>query len=229
MISVQVIVQDNSRVILVEVQSAVKNRTGLNKVLAARWADELKDHFRSKNATPNKLGGKRTNFWNGVAADTGVAEVTEDGAVLTVANQAFRLHLHGGTVTPKKAKALTIPIVPEAHGLFARTYETTYGRKLFTISPKVPLLFERSNQATQSLTGQTDGRVRVRGNRPGEMVSKPVRIAARTPIRPVYYLADSVTIERDPEALPPRERVEAALIEEATDFLERSMRKGGLA
>ncbi|WAC18884.1 hypothetical protein OVA24_16760 [Luteolibacter sp. SL250] len=225
MISVQVIVQDNSRVILVQVKEAVKNRTGLNRALATRWERDLKDHFRAKNTTPNKLGGTKTNFWNGVAADTSVAEVTEDGAVLTVANQAFRLHLYGGTVTPKKAKALTIPIVPEAHGVRARDYP----HKLFTISPRVPLLFERSNQATQSLTGQTDGRVRVRGNRPGEMVSKPVRIAARTPIRPVYYLADSVTIERDPTALPPREKVEASLMKAAELFLRIEARKGGLA
>jgi len=225
-ISVSVIIEDNSRTILVEVQGQVKNRAGLNKVLANRWADELKDHFRSKNATPNKLGGRRTNFWNGVADDTGVTGVTEEGAVLTVASQAFRLHLNGGTVKPKQAKALTVPIVPEAHGIFARTYEQKYGRKLFTISPHVPLLFERSNAGTQSLTGKTDGRVRVRGNRPGEMVSKPVKIAARTQIRPVYYLADSVTIDRDEDAMPSRETIEAALIEEATDFLERSMKKG---
>ena len=229
MISVQVIVEDSRRVILVEVKEAVVNRRDLNERLATRWRDELREHFKEKNRIPNKLGGKKTDFWNGIAADTGVAEVSENGAVLTVANARFRLHLYGGTVTPKKAKALTIPIVPEAHGFSARLYEQKTGHKLFTISPKVPLLFERSNQATQSLTGQTDGRVRVRGNRPGEMVSKPVKIAARTPIRPVYYLADSVTIEKDADALPPREKVEAALIEEATDFLERSMKKGGLA
>jgi hypothetical protein len=120
--SIQVKYTDTGRAIVVQVQGIVKNPTGLNTVLADRLADELKLHFRRKNAKPNRLGGLRTNYWNGIADDTGVTKVDAAGATLTIANQTFAIHLHGGTIRPKKAKALTVPLVPEAHGIFARTY-----------------------------------------------------------------------------------------------------------
>jgi hypothetical protein len=206
-ISVNVTATNGLPAVVVKVDGILRNPRGLNRVLAERWLDLMKGHFRDKNATPNALGGPRTNFWNGVASDTGVTDVTETGATITVANQPFRLHLYGGTVVPKKAKALTIPLVPEAHGLMARTYQQKFGRKLFTIGGpgKVPFLFER-----------TDGGV------PG------TKGASRNSIRPVYRLAKRAMIKRDPKALPDVDVVRAALTEEAVDFVERQNRRGGL-
>ncbi len=224
---VTVSITDQGRSVLVTLEGVIKNRRDLNAVLADRWVDLMKEHFQKKNATPNKLGGPRTNFWNGVAAKTGVAEVTEDGATITVASQPFRLHLFGGVVKPKKAKALTIPLVPEAHGLLARSYEQKFGRKLFTIGPKVPFLFERVEGGSESLVNDTDVRTRVRGSKPGEMISKTVRLAGRSPLRRVYRLAKSVTIEKDEEALPDTAEVGRVLSEEAVDFITRQNRKGG--
>ena len=53
----------DSRSLLVEIAGPLQNRRGLNAVLAQRLADELKDHFRAKNAHPNKQGWPKTNFW----------------------------------------------------------------------------------------------------------------------------------------------------------------------
>lgn len=222
MMSIKVSYVGNARAVVVEVQGQIKNLQALNLVLANRWADELKAHFRRKNATPNKLGGKRTNFWNGIADDTSVTGIREDGATLTVANQEFNIHVYGGKIVPKKAKALTIPIVPEAHGLMVRSYERQFGRKLFTIGDRIPLLFERTSRGDRSVIADTNARIRTRGNRP-----KTVRLTARSEIRPVYRLAPFVTIERDPTALPDRAVIERALMEEGGDWIERQLAKGG--
>lgn len=227
MISLSVRYVGSARAVVVELQGNIKNLSGLNLVLANRWADEMKAHFRKKNATPNKLGGKRTNFWNSIADDTSVTGIREDGATLTVANQEFNIHLFGGKIVPKKAKALTIPLVPEAHGLLARSYERQFGRKLFTIGgkaagSKVPFLFERTGSGDRSVTGDTNVRIRTRDNKP-----KTVRLAARSEIRPVYRLAPFVIIKRDPTALPDRAVIERALMEEGGDWIERELAKGG--
>lgn len=43
----------------------------------------------------------------------------------------FMLLADGGTISAKRARALTIPMVPEAHGISAGAYATRYGRRLF--------------------------------------------------------------------------------------------------
>jgi hypothetical protein len=229
-IAVNVTVTNGRPAVVVRVEGIIRNPRGFNRALAERWVRELTDHFIQKNATPNKLGGPRTDFWKGVAADTAVTDVTEKGATITVANQPFRLHLFGGTIVPKKAKALTIPIVPEAHGLMARSYEQKFGRKLFTIGGpgQVPLLFERTAGGDRSLINVTNGRTRVRGSAVGEFRPKTIRLAARTAIRPVYRLAKRAKIERDPDALPPVEKVAESLTRAGTLFLRVEARKGGL-
>lgn len=210
------------RSILVQVTGQLTNRVGLHKVLAAALADQLQGHFRDKNRVPNRMNAPKTNFWNQVANATSVTEVSETGAVVTVAEDRFRIQLFGGDIRPKKAKALTIPLIKEARGLFARSYETKFRTRLFTIKGK-RALFERVGQGGETLDRQTNVRVR-QGKR-----SLTIPLAGGSRIRPVYALVPKVTIKADPSALPPREAIVTRLQEEADDFLTREIRKGGLA
>lgn len=83
------------------------------------------DHFLSMNAVrPNKLGGKRTDYWSRAASETYVSNSGPE-VVVQVRQVGVRRHLLGGPpITPKGTseitgraiKFLTIPIHPSAHG-----------------------------------------------------------------------------------------------------------------
>src|SRR5688572_23363316 len=90
----------DARSVLVEISGPLENRRELNEVLAHRLADELRDHFRTKNAEPNKKGWSKTNFWSQVAAATAVGEITDESATVSVADQRYNIHLYGGTIRP---------------------------------------------------------------------------------------------------------------------------------
>lgn len=116
---------------LVDVKREVADRKELHHVLALRFSDELKAHFRKKNQKPNRLGGSRSGFWLAMAEATAVERADADGARVTVADQRFNIHLYGGRIVPKVAKALTIPLVAEAHGESVASYVRKTGNFLF--------------------------------------------------------------------------------------------------
>lgn len=130
---------------LVDLKQEVRDRRELNETLALRFADELQGHFREKNKTPNRLGGKRTGFWNEMANATAVTGVDADGASVTVADQRFNIHVHGGTIKAKIAKALTIPLVAEAHGESVASYVRKTGNFLFRNKKETVLMEEEGD------------------------------------------------------------------------------------
>lgn len=187
MISVKVTVEDTAaRSFLARVSGALTNRRGLNAALAGRLADDIKAHFGRKNAIPNKMAAPKTNFWQDVADDTMPANITDTGASVLIASDRFRIHLFGGTILPKKARALTIPLVASARGRFARDYEKDTGHRLFRVG---------------NVLAEKDG----------------------SGIRPVYALARSARIPKDPAALPPAAAMTASLQDEADDFIQRTL------
>lgn len=130
---IEVSVKLPSSRIEVTVGTAVRNLRGLNAALASRLVDVLRDHFHKKNALPNSLNGPKTNFWNQIAQATQVLEFSEQGATVAIADQRVNIQIYGGRIVAKAAGALTIPVIPEAHGLFARSYELETGRDLFIV------------------------------------------------------------------------------------------------
>ena len=89
---------------------------------------------------PGKFGAE-------VAAGWEFLETRKDGA--TIGNDAsyYAFKVTGGTITPKRAQKLTIPLVPEAVGRRAADYEIFTGRKLF-IPKGHNALFELIDKAT---------------------------------------------------------------------------------
>ena len=94
----------------------------LAKVLGRAGANTLKKHFRSRNRTPNKLGGTRTNFWSRVAESVQSPVSLPGRIVIHVSHPAIAQKVFGGTITPKKAKNLALPIDPMAHGKSPRVF-----------------------------------------------------------------------------------------------------------
>ena len=71
-------------------------------------------------------GRKKTQWWRKVERNWTVSSATTTSATLSNINtDGFSHKITGGTISAKRAKFLTIPIVPEAHGLSAKTYSKT--------------------------------------------------------------------------------------------------------
>ncbi len=174
-----------------------RNRSGMMRVVGRRGANELKKHFRIRNRTPNKLGGERTNWWQRVADSVQNPTLIGDSGVrITINHLGFALKVFGGTITPKTKSALTIPVDAAAHGRTVATFQQETGIQLF-------LLRKKGGGMSNLLAGLIgDGTVKV-----------------------FYILAKSARQEPDPEALPDQERFEAALIDEADQYLERERQR----
>lgn len=94
--------------------------------LIGRDVSELiRDHLYKKDAQPSKHGGTSTHYYRG-AGDSVHHELTATGTAVNVSQIGIRQRLEGGVITPKTAKALTIPISPRAHGKRAREFIDTF-------------------------------------------------------------------------------------------------------
>lgn len=201
--------------VLVKLERQLANATELHRALGKRLEIELRDHFNTKNNKPNKLGGQRENFWAGVAKATLLKSADKNGATVVIGKREFNVHAYGGPIKPLHAKALTIPLVPEAKGMRAETYERTYNVKLFRIKGR-DILFAKSTRnlgASESLFRSTRG-----NHRTGSTM-----YAARVAIRAVYALKKSVTIPRDPDALPNEVKIREAFTEVVDDYFSEQI------
>lgn len=90
-----------------------------NAALGKALEASLRKHFRQRDAQPNKRNWKRQHFWGRIRNATSLAGYDDQKAVVTISDPAYSLKVHGGTVRPKEAKALTIPLREEAYGIRA--------------------------------------------------------------------------------------------------------------
>lgn len=206
----------DARAFLVRIEGRIRNPKDLNDALGRRLARELQDHFRQRNAEPNKMGAAKTNFWADVAEATGMTEATAAGATVSVAEPRFRIHFYGGTIRPTGGrKWLTIPLIAEARGKRVADYEAQSGNKLFRL-PGTRVLVERTDQGDRSLVGRSTGTVRRRAGG-----FRQVGISGRSQIRLVYALAAKVTHKKDPRAVPTQAQLVQALGDEADQWAAR--------
>lgn len=81
----------------------------------------LSKHLRRLQARGNRHGWPPRKFFAGradsVEKRVGVASITDTKAVVTVADLRFVHYLKGGTVRPKRARMLAIPLTAEAYAL----------------------------------------------------------------------------------------------------------------
>lgn len=158
----------------------------------------LQEHFRMRQQTPNKLGGRRTNFWQDVYRSTQIGEVNDQYGVVVIGDVRFAQKLYGGTIragkgvsskTGKLTKYLSIPARTEAYGLRPSQLEDKLG---------VALYF-------------------VKGSRGGALVVKTGKKSQLGMV--MYWLTKQVTQAPDPQAMPSREKIEQAAIGAAESHL----------
>lgn len=129
----------------------------------------------------------------------------------TIANDAthYAFKVTGGTIVPKRAKALTIPLIKEAKGIRAAVYQQNSGKKLFRVKGK-SALFERVGSETTGRRGRSGaGGTNIRQSR----------------LRAVYALVKSVTQKPWPDALPPDAILQDAYADAFMDGLEDIIEK----
>ncbi len=98
---------------------------GLKKQIGQSLAEHWRKYLRTKDARePNRLGGKRTHYYR-KAADTISYSNRGNTIQLTATHPGLALRYYGGTIRPKRAKLLTIPIHPKAHGERAEKFDLT--------------------------------------------------------------------------------------------------------
>jgi hypothetical protein len=73
-------------------------------------------------------GRHRSRFGELIVRAWAVTQANADGAVVTNAAPGFAHKLTGGVIQAKKKKALTIPMVPEAHARRVADYVRAFGR-----------------------------------------------------------------------------------------------------
>ena len=120
-------------------------------------------------------GGSR--FGGDVAAGWAFLVADQTGALIHNDATHYGFKVRGGTITPKRVKFLTIPMIREARGLRAETYEQNTGRKLFTIPGKKALFERTANGGPKGKSG----------------------------VRAVFALVRRATQPAMPESLPPDE------------------------
>ncbi len=173
------------------------------------WYDKKgRDHWLNP-ALPTHGPGRVSTKWHArLSTEWTMIATDHTGALLVYpdTDDSLALKIYGGTITPKRAQALTIPLIPEAHGRSAHNYASEFG-KLFTLRQS---LLNIRNQGTGSnhRTGYLFEAIEGGG------------------IRAVYALKKSVTHQPWPESIPSNEDMSAAyankLIDYFTDFFEQS-------
>lgn len=103
----------------------------VNPIVGRAATNLIREHlFDLNKSRPNKLGGRRTNFYASAARGTHF-DATENGVVISVVQVGIAQRYFGGIIKPTKAKYLTIPVSPEAHGKRASEFsdlEVVFGK-----------------------------------------------------------------------------------------------------
>lgn len=113
--------------------------------------NKLQRHYRKKGLNePNRLGGKRTNFWADIARSVQAPARKFGDWLVTILDPRIWQKIKGGKIEAKKASALTIPIHKDAHGVRAAVLQAELGIRLFRIKTK---------KGDAVLAGEKDGKV----------------------------------------------------------------------
>ena len=111
----------------------------------------LQRHYRKKGFDePNRLGGRRTNFWADIARSVQAPAKRFGDWLVAILDPRITQKIKGGPITAKKASALTIPIHKDAHGMRAAVFQAETGIKLFRVKTK---------DGDAVLCGEKDGKV----------------------------------------------------------------------
>jgi hypothetical protein len=110
---------------------ATRNPRRIYAAGGAAVRNRLVAHYREKQRTgPNKLGGKRTNFWLQVGRSVQIPQIGTDRVTVSINHPAIAQKVYGGDIRAKRVKNLAIPVDPEAYGRAPAVFEKETGLEL---------------------------------------------------------------------------------------------------
>lgn len=187
-------ISDNAGPTLARIAEGVANRRPLNAAIGKRGEVETREHFRVRAQEPNKRGFPSLGFWNRIRKATALTAFDSVGATISISDPAILQKIHGGDITPKEGRYLTLPAIAAAYGRSPRTFSNLEPMfRWINGERKIVALVERA--ASDLKTQATYG---------GEVF---------------YWLVEKVKQRKDPRALPPRDQFERALVDEAAAFV----------
>ena len=164
--------------------------------------NQLRAWFRQRDKTNvNQLSERRSHFWLQVAQSVNQPQMEGPTKIsVTISDPRFAQKLFGGTISAKAAEALTIPVEERAYDRTAATFERETGLKM--------ILLKTGGSAANALENAV-----LAVADPND----PKRLTIE------YVLTKSVDQKADPEALPPKAQLEAAILSRAQRVLDREM------
>jgi hypothetical protein len=147
---IDITVDDGATPEIQDMLRKIRPGAGLGRAMGRGLANTLKAHFRARNAdSPNKLGGRRTNFWSRVAQGVQNPVTDSNGVSVTVSHPAIRQKYQGGTIKAKPGKALAIPVAPQAYGKSPRVFDNL---TLLIVGPKKTALLAKKERGKDRFT-----------------------------------------------------------------------------
>jgi len=187
--------------------------TDVLTVGARATTNYLKKFYREKDgAEPNKLGGRRTHFWNRQIGGSTNMPVVEDTnrVVVSISSPILPHKVKGGTISAKRSKYLTIPLVAEAYGRRARYFDDLFVVKskkgnLLLVKPDKPSKSKKHNAKSEAKKKLPNTKVRKQKAKPlGLEVKREVPTEKKeNGFTPYYLLKKSVTQAPWPNSIPP--------------------------
>jgi len=217
--------------------------TGVLKVGARGVSQYLRKFYREKNGREkNKLGGRRTHFWNRVGntvnngdpnnANKAEPIVESPGrVVVTIASPILPHKIKGGTIKPVRSgiQYLTIPLVAEAYEKRARRFPDLFVIK----SKKGNLLLVKPDKSSGSVPRQKFN-AKKEAKRKLPKTERPKRenkelglkvperetptMQAESGFTPYYLLRKSVTQKPWPNSIPTEQQITDVFNEEVKAY-----------
>jgi len=214
MIAIKIDISDQATPVIRAIGRAVRPDS-LNPIVGRSAVNTFREHlFGVDRARPNALGGSRTHFYAAAARGTHF-DVLPDGVMLSVNQVGIRQRVVGGTITPKKAKYLTIPARAEAHGKRASEFNDLVvvfgagGRPVALARASQSLIGHKRDKVTGHVTGATK-----RGSAGGEIL---------------FWLRKSVTQQADPSVVPYMELVAQRIGRDVEQHINRAVMRARTA
>jgi hypothetical protein len=197
-----------------------KRPWAMMQVAGKALSNELRDWFLLRNGEGNKQGWPSQNFWSRIRNATAVGEVSSTQASVSIADPAIRLKIFGGKIVPKRVKNLAIPATAAAYAAgspreggtpplrFAFRYDTTIGKMR-------PALIADVREMAKIGKRTKKGELR-----------KPAIDKITQAAGVWYWLVKSAWHQPDPDALPPVEQMQAAILGSVRDTMLNAALRG---
>ncbi len=217
MINLQIEVSDTATPALVELMESEKDLTEFHRQLAMEMAEATRRHIReaarTRHTTRTRLGlAASSGRYLSDAAGSVEASGDRDGVSLHVAGAIFRRVNGPVTVRPRERRYLTIPVHAEALG--RRAQELWW--------PANPSTRPRASRRRRMMQGL----IFIRSRRGNLLLARP---NADGSITPYYALKTQVVLPQDAGLLPSPEQLGRVAERAASWYLDKQMKRAGLA